>query len=184
MKITRATVSTHSRPKAAGGAGHVPFAGRKFQHTAARRRLVFSTLTAILGILFQHTAARRRLGQPSKSATACRIVSTHSRPKAAGRQAAGAQNRRNGFNTQPPEGGWVGMYRPMMAAMGVSTHSRPKAAGQGLPQPPATPTGFNTQPPEGGWLLKNMASKDKVVVSTHSRPKAAGRIGFVRHQFG
>ena len=84
MKITRATVSTHSRPKAAGGAGHVPFAGRKFQHTAARRRLVFSTLTAILGILFQHTAARRRLAVKQQALKTAVTVSTHSRPKAAG----------------------------------------------------------------------------------------------------
>ena len=79
------------------------------------------------------------------------------------------------FNTQPPEGGWVGYTvifilvvvsthsRPKAAGMvsatglytfAVSTHSRPKAAG---PFSFALVRGnpcFNTQPPEGGWLLE------------------------------
>ena len=33
----------------------------KFQHTAARRRLQFSSRYASVSFLFQHTAARRRL---------------------------------------------------------------------------------------------------------------------------
>ena len=55
-------VSTHSRPKAAGritAAGrhlHVPF-----QLTAARRRLVFTSVWWVRRGLFQLTAARRRL---------------------------------------------------------------------------------------------------------------------------
>ena len=78
-----------------------------------------------------------------------------------------------GFNTQPPEGGWVKFYgeeldlmvsthsRPKAAAEGiagikgrlkVSTHSRPKAAG-GAPPPRSHPARFNTQPPEGGCFL-------------------------------
>ena len=79
----RALVSTHSRPKAAGWGTFAPAGRGLFQHTAARRRLVFSTVTTILLICFntqppeggwkqpagcffsayqfQHTAARRRL---------------------------------------------------------------------------------------------------------------------------
>ena len=35
-----------------------------------------------------------------------------------------------GFNTQPPEGGWVSIFGVQRAVMKeVSTHSRPKAAG-------------------------------------------------------
>ena len=56
------------------------------------------------------------------------LVSTHSRPKAAG--AIGAIPR-------------VGET--------VSTHSRPKAAGYVPHHPYQTGIGFNTQPPEGGW---------------------------------
>ena len=100
-------VSTHSRPKAAGPfeifdknyliqfqhtaarrrLGLLPFgliAHRWFQHTAARRRLETWLSPAIFNLLFQHTAARRRLDYFHDSR----------------RQFAG-------FNTQPPEGGWV-----------------------------------------------------------------------------
>ena len=59
------------------------------------------------------------------------MVSTHSRPKAAG----GVVN-------------W-GSFE-----IAVSTHSRPKAAGEiALPRVFAD-VGFNTQPPEGGWAAR------------------------------
>ena len=80
---------------------------------------------------FQHTAARRRLGCNSRYVQRSRIVSTHSRPKAAGSGAKIFNASKFCFNTQPPEGGWsLGRY-----------------SGQ-------QPLGFNTQPPEGGWLSK------------------------------
>ena len=56
-----------------------------FQHTAARRRLAFSNRSFSVSVLFQHTAARRRLVQ-TWSLFECLA---------------------EGFNTQPPEGGWV-----------------------------------------------------------------------------
>ena len=100
-----------------------------------------------------------------------KVVSTHSRPKAAGakkvdKEWAGrfqhtAARRRLAFcmgkfisavsfNTQPPEGGWPPrLFR-------AAARSR-----------------FNTQPPEGGWLpLTAVCAWEEV--STHSRPKAAG----------
>ena len=55
-------VSTHSRPKAA--ASNLSMVGddyNKFQHTAARRRLLLNLYHLNLICLFQHTAARRRL---------------------------------------------------------------------------------------------------------------------------
>ena len=57
-------------------------------------------------------------------------VSTHSRPKAAGPTGETTEIIKNGFNTQPPEGGWVGLYRRPKSFLFVSTHSRPKAAGR------------------------------------------------------
>ena len=58
----RGPVSTHSRPKAAGEyKNHADHADGQFQHTAARRRLACGTLNCTMIILFQHTAARRRL---------------------------------------------------------------------------------------------------------------------------
>ena len=100
-------VSTHSRPKAAGLSRLIfptflmrfntqpPEGGWEservdftvnggFQHTAARRRLVHESLFLVYCDLFQHTAARRRLGLKKVSDSPLGLVSTHSRPKAAG----------------------------------------------------------------------------------------------------
>ena len=63
-----------------------------------------------------------------------------------------ATRKRAGFNTQPPEGGWLDCCAVDALGQSVSTHSRPKAAGR-------RGSGF-----AGG-----------ATVSTHSRPKAAGR---------
>ena len=100
-------VSTHSRPKAAGAAVEA-YIGRK---------------------LFQHTAARRRLGRRLRYS-----MST------------------NGFNTQPPEGGWMTRHQSSDVLL-VSTHSRPKAAGRSSVNGQDGTSRFNTQPPEGGWIF-------------------------------
>ena len=81
--------------------------------------------------MFQHTAARRRLGGLNRCLW-----------------------QKQGFNTQPPEGGWRRGVKSLLKYI-VSTHSRPKAAG------PLRPL-----------------QQENTQVSTHSRPKAAG------HQFG
>ena len=59
------------------------------------------------------------------------FVSTHSRPKAAGKKKVLGDNK-----------------------TAVSTHSRPKAAGAWYILGYPNRDGFNTQPPEGGWLKK------------------------------
>ena len=101
------------------------------------------------------------------------MVSTHSRPKAAGQRGAIMRPFKHRFNTQPPEGGW-------RAERSTVSFFR----------------GFNTQPPEGGWLsffnylltfnwFQHTAARRRLAmpasifpsvrtVSTHSRPKAAG----------
>ena len=75
-------------------------------------------------------------------------VSTHSRPKAAD-QPDRDSGQRDGFNTQPPEGGWSAIQKHRL-------HRR----------------SFNTQPPEGGWS-RPLSRLLPAHVSTHSRPKAA-----------
>ena len=57
------------------------------------------------------------------------IVSTHSRLKAAGVVDRRRVRHTHGFNTQPPEGGWVGQPHRAQPFYEVSTHSRLKAAG-------------------------------------------------------
>ena len=100
-------------------------------------------------------------------------VSTHSRLKAAGGLVFLLRFTISGFNTQPPEGGWLGLIERAWKDIKVSTHSRVKAAGGNdmmdlnllsvsthsrlkaagpvtIMQKTACPC-FNTQPPEGGW---------------------------------
>ena len=166
-----------------------------FQHTAARRRLVYWFRFNPDGIhvsthsrpkaaglpsharrcrsVFQHTAARRRLACHRLGQRLQTLVSTHSRPKAAGQRGAIMRPFKHRFNTQPPEGGW-------RAERSTVSFFR----------------GFNTQPPEGGWLsffnylltfnwFQHTAARRRLAmpasifpsvrtVSTHSRPKAAG----------
>ena len=145
----RVTVSTHSRPKAAA----VDIAGRhsgvKFQHTAARRRLLFATNGYQMGLLFQHTAARRRLHVHPGSLPFLGRVSTHSRPKAAAIvtilflarsvfQHTAARRRlpcwiickkryKKFQHTAARRRLRVG-HDGQLPPVGVSTHSRPKAA--------------------------------------------------------
>ena len=80
------------------------------------------------------------------------MVSTHSRPKAAGNVKSNysrdekfqhtAARRRLALSTN-----WSGRFRY------VSTHSRPKAAGHKFLPCKVGQKSFNTQPPEGGWLV-------------------------------
>ena len=56
-----------------------------FQHTAARRRLIWLSIKWLRTVKFQHTAARRRLLSKSDKWQRVVLVSTHSRPKAAER---------------------------------------------------------------------------------------------------
>ena len=88
----RCEVSTHSRPKAAGVICSSPRLWTVFQHTAARRRLAESDDKNPLFCLFQHTAARRRLARIERGQQSLTTVSTHSRPKAAGRRISSCHN--------------------------------------------------------------------------------------------
>ena len=83
------------------------------------------------------------------------LVSTHSRPKAAGYT-----------------------HRSKTPTRRVSTHSRPKAAGCYITPFLMVKLGFNTQPPEGGWRGFDSIIRLRACVSTHSRPKAAGGFGY------
>ena len=57
---------------------------------------------------------------------------------------------RQGFNTQPPEGGWVFSCRCLISVSGFNTQP-PEGGWQPTKCRSTTITGFNTQPPEGGW---------------------------------
>ena len=144
--------------------------------------------------MFQHTAARRRLGGCRQLLDRLMVVSTHSRPKAAGLSRAVADatgwfqhtaarrrldhNSGNGCghndvstHSRPKAAG--AHARHAACGLGVSTHSRPKAAGACL------------RPPRRQNLFQHTAARRRLgprplgrlladAVSTHSRPKAAG----------
>ena len=86
--IALAVVSTHSRPKAAGMDKIKLTPKQEFQLTAARRRLAGAKGADGLPGKFQLTAARRRLDKHNAEDVDSDMVSTHSRPKAAGCMAA------------------------------------------------------------------------------------------------
>ena len=122
--------------------------------------------------LFQHTAARRRLGHAQTAKPAddggfntqppeggwnanrrysirCN-VSTHSRPKAAGRFGTNQRAGQEVSTHSRPKaaGAWSHIRQKLVM---VSTHSRPKAAGGSTAKWRFLIIRFNTQPPEGGW---------------------------------
>ena len=173
QKSASGRVSTHSRPKAAGAFKYIWRFEHKFQHTAARRRLGLDFLLRFTEeLLFQHTAARRRLaGRPSKYSDEM-AVSTHSRPKAAGLFGLMFICTHDGFNTQPPEGGWFRVKLSITNSLNVSTHSRPKAAGCVFTNSSNSSSGFNTQPPEGGWKIAFI--KDSPIVCFNTQPPEGG----------
>ena len=122
-----------------------------FQHTAARRRLAAALALHGEENMFQHTAARRRLGSLAELRPVGAVFQhTAARRRLACRKRLHASGY-TGFNTQPPEGGWL------------ITSSKP------LRQPC-----FNTQPPEGGWtLLVGFASVSFAFQHTAARRRLA-----------
>ena len=122
-----------------------------FQHTAARRRLGrphkrksdehrFNTQppeggwplissSDICSTRFQHTAARRRLAQYTITDYGDRLVSTHSRPKAAGTAHRWQEGKIPVSTHSRPKAAGSYPARNSGKRIFVSTHSRPKAAG-------------------------------------------------------
>ena len=167
------SVSTHSRPKAAGSIGRRQEIGQcsfntqppeggwppcfkihSFSRVSTHSRpkaagcvsLSLSRDTA----WFQHTAARRRLGTYFRRLDFCLFVSTHSRPKAAGlRGKSLIPPPAVSTHSRPKAAGNAVINNTKLAK--VSTHSRPKAAGNPLRKAGIKNSCFNTQPPEGGW---------------------------------
>ena len=101
--------------------------------------------------MFQHTAARRRLGFSMGSGCSCRGFNTQP-PEGGWMSSRLRPVEQNSFNTQPPEGGWIS-HSP---AKGVCPcfNTQPPEGGWVLEfLYDVWSTSFNTQPPEGGWQL-------------------------------
>ena len=109
--------------------GLLPHKISGFQLTAARRRLGVSAWLSPPLLAFQLTAARRRLVWTFSGRTVDYVVSTHSRPKAAGAVHSGNVDLLDvSTHSRPKAAG--NLFRTADAFWhAVSTHSRPKAAG-------------------------------------------------------
>ena len=144
-------VSTHSRPKAAGKPDLSPQI-KDFCFNTQPPEGGWDNLSKLkyAPSMFQHTAARRRLARRVGRDPLFILVSTHSRPKAAGGNNCEYNNSGN-----------------------VSTHSRPKAAGYRR-RVGRLRIMFQHTAARRRLVRKQQIKKGKCYVSTHSRPKAAG----------
>ena len=121
-----------------------------FQHTAARRRLVSRLIkTERFFIVSTHSRPKAAGDTPLKTAYRC-WVSTHSRPKAAGYQKALYMIINECFNTQPPEGGWTVLAEENRRHLSFNTQP-PEGGWIKSAFTNQSYKCFNTQPPEGGW---------------------------------
>ena len=165
-----------------------------FQHAAARRRLACWTHRGGTFRRFQHAAARRRLGrrQTEGAAKACfntqppeggwkalemmaelLIVSTRSRPKAAGcLRPSEPRPQAVSTRSRPKAAGW--QKQPTAKPPIVSTRSRPKAAGSSSGSSSTSTTVSTRSRPKAAGNAARYVVKP-YSVSTRSRPKAAGR---------
>ncbi len=127
----------------------------------------------LLNPQFQHTAARRRLGFQEGRAIPSAIVSTHSRPKAAGRSVR-AQNPRFRVSThsRPKAAGFCRMSILLYAMPFQHTAARRRLGREALVD--ALTTGFQHTAARRRLVLGEMTQAYCSSVSTHSRPKAAG----------
>ena len=82
------------------------------------------------------------------------VVSTHSRPKAAGRQQYYYRPIKDMFQHTVARRRLEVIVVVEAIVVVVSTHSRPKAAGSCFKSSFKTQSCFNTQSPEGGWVLR------------------------------
>ena len=124
--------------------------------------------------LLVSTHSRPKAAGPYSQMQTARVifVSTHSRSKAVGCCVCPRSLGERGFNTQPPEGGWAPV-RAMRHRFQVSTHNRPKAAGISSYQRPCVQdVSTHSRLKAAGHGGRRRA--DAMGVSTHSRLKAAG----------
>ena len=130
--------------------------------------------TICLLMRFQLTAARRRLGLSIARIDLPVIVSTHSRPEAAGQCLGNLVHLIACFNSQPPGGGWTPDEIPAKSVITVSTHSRPEAAGFLLRTGLTCSRAFQLTAARRRLVAKGLGIGGDDPVSTHSRPEAAG----------
>ena len=122
---------------------------KKFQHTAARRRLPSHLHMLKIIRMFQHTAARRRLLAEKRALHPAAGFNTQP-PEGGCQPCSLICSSSDCFNTQPPEGGCTKTYAARAERrMFQHTAARRRLHGAGI------------------------VRREGALVSTHSRPKAA-----------
>ena len=144
------SVSTHSRPKAAGSFT-LPAWSDVIVSTHSRPKAAGPMVFIWTRNLFVSTHSRpKAAGSVTIKPITQLGVSTHSRPKAAGKAPSKGETKLKWFQHT------AARRRMAKNPQTITNHMR-----------------FNTQPPEGGW--KSLKARIiQLIVSTHSRPKAAG----------
>ena len=83
---------------------------------------IAAAVAAFIGLVSTHS--RLKAAGDSKTLKPLIFqVSTHSRLKAAGWTACSKGSARVCFNTQPPEGGWCGMWKRIAPVCGLFQHT-------------------------------------------------------------
>ena len=167
------TVSTHSRPKAAGAFRTV---------LGTEQQVSTHSRPKAAGLLVSEPRVSGRVSTHSRPKAAGRgidvyyydaIVSTHSRPKAAGKIPTALYIPPIGFNTQPPEGGWTVLDCYELSEEQFQHTAARRRLGLCARQIGRRGTFQHTAARRrlvDGAMLKVSVGD----VSTHSRPKAAG----------
>ena len=179
-------VSTRSRPKAAGTALRCRITPAAFQLAAARRRLARGLCVFPNAICFNSQPPEGGWLRVVLVFEPPSIVSTRSRPKAAGFSPKLKIIIRGSFNSQPPEGGWLtngaGADKLIMFQLAAARRRLAGAIiflGENL-------KGFNSQPPEGGWPCRHFFGAQLVMFQlaaarrrlAHRHPKTNSLGGF------
>ena len=146
-----------------------------FQHTAARRRLEFQTAYQTKRSKFQHTAARRRLVE-NQSNTQPMKVFQHTAARRRLARSTGSSAKIGGFNTQPPEGGWL-IPELDIIYQRLFQHTAARRRLVALHQSPLRMDWFQHTAARRRLASFRLSLLNNHKVSTHSRPKAAGRTG-------
>ena len=150
-------VSTHSRLKAAGWMFIMTsHRRRRFQHTAALRRLAGCQVMQELEELPGFNTQPPEGGWNKCELLAYRITRFNTQPPEGGWiLVIQLSTTHHGFNTQPPEGGWL----PSVCSSSLFSccfNTPPPEGGWVKCGEVLRPRlSFNTQPPEGGWPFVN-----------------------------
>ena len=148
-------VSTHSRPKAAAfGEMQKKIKGVSFNTQPPEGGCPSSTITRTERRRFQHTAARRRLPLPGHRGCRTRRCFNTQPPEGGCLKVIPCSSASDCFNTQPPEGGCKSNKLKAPATLSFNTQPPEGGCWYRLNFVYRTNACFNTQPPEGGCRIR------------------------------